>query len=168
LSGERHRWAERIARPGTPGPEALGFTLIEIMVAVAIIGILSGLAIPSYSEFIYRAQVSRAISEVEALASEIDGFYLGTERYPANLAEIGRAGTLDPWGFPYRYLNIADDKPPIGSLRKDKNLVPVNSDYDLYSIGRDGQTAGAFTAKPSKDDVVRAGNGTFVGLAVKY
>jgi general secretion pathway protein G len=145
-----------------------GFTLIELMVAVAIVALLASIAIPSYAEFVYKAQVARAISEVQALQSEITGFYYGTDRYPDDLAEIGRAGFLDPWGNAYRYLNIADKKPGVGALRKDRNLVPVNADYDLYSIGRDGQTATAFTSGPAQDDVVRANSGGFVGLVKNY
>jgi general secretion pathway protein G len=163
-----HSAAAALRRGRHPPFGGAGFTLIEILVALAIIGILSGLAIPGYSEFIYRAEVGRAISEVEALASEIQGFYFGTGKYPANLGEIGRDGMPDPWGNPYQYLNIADDDPPNGALRKDRNLVPVNSDYDLYSVGRDGDSAGALTAAVSKDDVVRANNGGFIGLAEKY
>lgn len=56
----------------------------------------------------------------------------------------------------------------IGQARKDRNLVPINSDFDLYSVGRDGQTAPALTAKVSQDDIVRANNGGFVGLASDY
>ena len=46
--------------------------------------------------------------------------------------------------------------------------MPVNSDFDLYSLGADGKSAVAFTAKNSHDDVVRANNGAFIGLAEDY
>jgi general secretion pathway protein G len=159
--------AER-ARTRRRAGAASGFTLIELMVAVAIVALLASIAIPSYAEFVYKAQVARTISEIQALQSEITGFYYGTDRYPDDLSEIGRDGTLDPWGNPYVYLNIADKKPGAGALRKDRNLVPVNSDYDLYSIGRDKQTATAFTSGPAQDDVVRANDGGFVGLVKNY
>lgn len=55
-----------------------------------------------------------------------------------------------------------------GQARKDRNLVPINSDFDLYSMGRDGQSAPPLTAKVSRDDIVRANNGGFVGLASDY
>ena len=47
-------------------------------------------------------------------------------------------------------------------------MVPVNSDYDLYSMGRDGKSNAPFTAKMSRDDIVRANDGQFVGLASEY
>jgi general secretion pathway protein G len=46
--------------------------------------------------------------------------------------------------------------------------VPINSDFDLYSVGRDGQSAPALTARVSHDDVVRANDGGFIGLAIDY
>jgi general secretion pathway protein G len=53
-------------------------------------------------------------------------------------------------------------------LRKDGELVPLNTDFDLYSLGPDGVSALALPAAPSHDDVVRAGNGAYIGLAVNY
>ena len=55
-----------------------------------------------------------------------------------------------------------------GKVRKDKNLVPVNNDFDLYSMGKDGASTPAFTAKMSQDDIVRANNGKYVGLVADY
>jgi general secretion pathway protein G len=85
---------------------------------------------------------------------------------PNTLAQAGLDGRLDPWGNPYIYLNIANANP--GEVRRDKNLNPVNTDFDLYSMGRDGETNTAFTAKKARDDVVRANNGGFLGLAEDY
>ena len=55
-----------------------------------------------------------------------------------------------------------------GQARKDHNLVPINSDFDLYSMGRDRQSAGPLTSGPSKDDIVRASDGGFIGLGRDY
>lgn len=57
---------------------------------------------------------------------------------------------------------------PIGQARKDHNLVPINSDFDLFSAGPDGKTAGPLTAKASRDDIVRGSDGAFVGLGRDY
>lgn len=53
-------------------------------------------------------------------------------------------------------------------IREDKNLVPLNSDYDLCCLGEAGKTATSSTAKPSDRHIVCAGNGGFVGLVVGY
>lgn len=52
--------------------------------------------------------------------------------------------------------------------RKDRFLHPINSDYDLYSMGKDGESVEPLTAKKSHDDVIRANDGSFVGLAVEF
>ena len=57
---------------------------------------------------------------------------------------------------------------PQGKLRKDRFLVPVNSDYDLYSKGQDRKSSTPFTAKASQDDIVRANDGAYVGLASEF
>jgi general secretion pathway protein G len=53
-------------------------------------------------------------------------------------------------------------------MRKDKNLVPINSEYDLYSVGPDGDSVPPLTAQPSRDDIVMANDGKFIGLASDY
>jgi general secretion pathway protein G len=52
--------------------------------------------------------------------------------------------------------------------RKDRFLVPINTDFDLYSMGKDGKSVAALTAAASRDDVVRAANGAFIGLASRF
>ena len=56
----------------------------------------------------------------------------------------------------------------MGGFRKDGNLNPLNTDFDLYSRGQDGDTAGPLSAQSSRDDIVRANNGAFVGLGEDY
>jgi general secretion pathway protein G len=55
-----------------------------------------------------------------------------------------------------------------GGARKDRRLVPINSDYDLYSVGKDGQSSPPLTAGQSQDDIIRASDGGFVGPASTY
>ncbi|HJR69061.1 MAG TPA: prepilin-type cleavage/methylation domain-containing protein, partial [Gammaproteobacteria bacterium] len=73
---------------------------------------------------------------------------------------------VDPWGRPYVYRRAADASR--AQLRKDGELVPLNTDFDLYSLGPDGVSALALPAAPSRDDVVRAANGAFIGVAANY
>ncbi|MCP5251868.1 MAG: hypothetical protein H6939_09135 [Burkholderiales bacterium] len=46
--------------------------------------------------------------------------------------------------------------------------MPINSDYDLYSMGKDGASVSPLTAKASRDDIIRANNGRFIGRAADY
>ena len=56
----------------------------------------------------------------------------------------------------------------MGMVRKDKNLVPINSDFDLYSMGPDGESVSPLTANSSRDDIVRGRNGDYIGNAAEY
>lgn len=144
-----------------------GFTLIELMVTIAVIGILAGIGMSSYMHSIDQAKITKAIADIAVLEKEIITFYLVNKRYPDSLAEIGRDTFLDPWGNPYSYLNIETAKGK-GAMRKDHFLVPLNTDFDLYSLGKDGESVAPLTAKQSHDDILRANNGEYIGLASNY
>jgi general secretion pathway protein G len=146
-----------------------GFTLLELLLVMAIIGTLAAIAIPHYRYFKERINTKTAISEVKILELEILSFFVDHGGYPDSLADIGRGNFPDPWGNPYKYLKIAGGNiKGKGDLRKDHSMVPVNSDYDLYSMGADGDSKRPFTAKASWDDIVRCGNGNYIGLVSNY
>ncbi|GAB7024996.1 prepilin-type N-terminal cleavage/methylation domain-containing protein [Geotalea toluenoxydans] len=146
-----------------------GFTLLELLVIMSAVAILAAIATQAYSTYIQKAKVAIAIVEIRGLEKDIKMFLDDNYRLPMDLNELGRGSLLDPWGNPYQYLNIANGEiKGKGSLRKDRNLVPINSDYDLYSMGADGQSLPPLTAKPSQDDIIRANNGAYIGLASLY
>lgn len=147
-----------------------GLTLVDILIALLVLATLTVIAVPSYQRYIEQARNGQAISDVSEIAMIIEGFFSLNQTYPATLAVLG-AGvpTVDPWGNAYQYLAIAvTPAPNTGAVRKDKNLNPLNSDYDLYSMGADGQTQKQLTAAKAQDDIVRAGNGGFIGLASEH
>jgi len=145
-----------------------GFTLIELLLTLIIVGTLAAIAVSTYSEYIDRSKVAQAESDIRIIESKIEAFYETNFKYPDSLDELkGQIPPSDPWGNPYQYLNITTTKGK-GKVRKDHNLVPLNSDYDLYSMGKDGESVSPLTAKASRDDIVRANNGAFVGLASEY
>ncbi len=143
-----------------------GFTLVELLIVVAIIATLAGIATPLFSSYVDRARTARVKEELRLLSREITMFYEDNNRYPNNLAEVGLNSMRDPWGNPYQYLPVAGT--PQGQLRKDHSMVPVNQDYDLYSMGKDGQSQAPFTAAASRDDIVRANDGSYIGLVSQY
>jgi general secretion pathway protein G len=143
-----------------------GFTLIEILIALAVVAVLLFVAAPSYSGYVERTRVNQAITDIVAIAAQVKTYELDNRAYPDNLAQVG-ASKLDPWGRPYVY-NPFHGNAAKGQARKDKNLVPINSDFDLYSVGKDGASQAPLHAKSSRDDVVRANDGGFVGLASDY
>ena len=151
--------AERPARQG-------GVTLLELMVVVAAIVVLGSLAVPAFNGYIERSRVARAVSDIGTVSLQLYRWQLNTRTFPATLAEAGIPPGNDPWGRPYEYLRVAGANN--GQLRKDHNLVPINTDFDLYSKGSDGDSVGPLTAPVSRDDVVRANNGAYIGVAANY
>ena len=163
----RAQWAQRaknqhITRYNRRS-RAAGFSLIELLLVVAIVGVLASLAVPMLQKSVELARVARAIGDIEAFQAELAGL----DSLPTSLAAVGRASYLDPWDRPYVYLKLEGAKGK-GEARKDHFMVPLNTDFDLYSLGKDGASAAPLTAKASADDVIRANNGGFVGLASKY
>jgi general secretion pathway protein G len=146
---------------------ARAFTLLEILIAIAILSILTLIGLPAYQDYRERIRVAQAVIDIGAIQSTIQRYVDDNRGPPDDLAEVGQAGKLDPWGNPYQYVNLTTAKGK-GKARKNRNLVPINSDYDLYSMGKDGASAGPLTAKASRDDVVRANDGRFIGLAQDY
>jgi general secretion pathway protein G len=144
-----------------------GLTLIEIVIVLAIIGVLASIAIPAYKDYTEKAKVTLAIEDITLIAAKAEAYFQDVRAYPDTLADIGEAGKLDPWESPYQYLNLYNKKGK-GGNRKDKKLNPLNSDFDLYSMGKDGASMTQITNKESLDDVIRASDGRFIDLAAKY
>lgn len=144
-----------------------GFTLLELMLAVVVTGTLATLAVSSYSSYMEQARVAQAEQDLTTIETRIALYQTSNNALPGSLAEIGEDTLLDPWGHPYRYLDFTGLKGK-GQMRKDRNLVPINSDYDLYSAGQDGSTLPPLLAPVSHDDVIRANDGGFIGLASDY
>jgi general secretion pathway protein G len=136
------------------------------MLVIAIIGIIAAIALPSYSKYRERTKVAQAIVDIGAIGAKVRHYVTDNRALPPNLAALGEAGKLDPWGNPYVYMNLVTAG--VGKARKNKNLVPINSEFDLYSKGKDGMSASALTAAPSRDDVILANDGGFIGLASNY
>jgi general secretion pathway protein G len=95
----------------------------------------------------------------------LESFYVN-KSFPASLADVGLDKLRDPWGNAYEYWPITGDTNQ--KVRKDRNLHPINTDFDLYSKGQDGSTNYPLTASASQDDIIRANNGAFFGLASNF
>lgn len=120
-----------------------GFTLLELLVVVAIIGLLAGYVAPRYFGQVGKSEVNAAKAQIDALEKALDQYRLDTGTYPTN--ELGlnalvqrppneakwngpylRKGVpLDPWGKPYLY-----------------KMPGEKGEYDLISYGKDGQPGG--------------------------
>jgi general secretion pathway protein G len=125
-----------------------GFTLVEILVVITIIGLIMGLVGPRVLGYLGESKVKAAQIQIESFASALDLFYLDAGRYPSSAeglpALVRRPGATtswngpylkngqvpnDPWGHPYIYRSPGD-----------------RGAYDIISLGSDGQEGGTGTA----------------------
>ncbi len=140
---------------------------MELLVIVAIIGTLATLIVPAVTQHLQRTVVRRTVMDINKLSFEISAFERLQGRYPTSLDELESGSYFDRFGNPYQYLP-STSKDWKGKARKDRFLVPLNSDYDLYSMGPDGLSVSPLTAKASRDDIVRANDGRYVGPASEF
>lgn len=121
-----------------------GFTLLELLVVIVIIGLLSGFVAPRYFSQVGKSEVQVARAQIDAIEKALDQYRLDTRRYPTaeqglnalverpasepqwNGPYLRKAVPLDPWGRPYLY-----------------KVPGSKGDYDLVSYGKDGQPGGS-------------------------
>lgn len=131
-----------------PGQDRAGFTLIEILVVIAVIAMLAALVAPNVFQHVGTAKDATARSQIELLGAALDAYRLDNGRYPTtdqglealrvhpniqplpsnwNGPYLRKDVPLDPWGLPYLYLSPGEI-----NLRG----------YDLLSFGADGEVGG--------------------------
>lgn len=121
----------------------LGFTLLELLVVLVILGLLAGYVAPKYFSQVGKSEVKTARAQIDALEKALDQYRIDTGRYPnaeQGLAALNakpadeprwdgpylkKAVPADPWGKPYQYRNPGE-----------------RGEIDLFSFGRDGQPGG--------------------------
>lgn len=159
----RQRSTSRIVH----GLRESGLTLIELLLVVAMVAVLAGIALPIYQNYRERVKQAQAIQDIIVIQTVIRGYAQDHGHYPVTLADVGNNQRMDPWGRPYVYQDLSTLQTR-GLARKDRKLNPLNSDFDLYSVGKDGLSRTQLTNKESLDDIVRANDGAYVGLAADY
>jgi len=125
---------------------ATGFSLIELLVVLVILGLIAGLVVPNIMGRSEDAKARTAVAEVQRLSMAADEFYLDTGRAPRELRElveqpsnvsnwngpyINNSNLNDPWGNPYQYRAPGEHR-----------------SVDIFSLGADGQAGGE---GPSRD-----------------
>jgi general secretion pathway protein G len=126
-----------------------GFTLIEIMVVVVIIGILGAIVVPQFMSRPDQAKVTAARVDLQAIGTALEMYRLDNLHYPSTqqgLEALSKRPSgvptprswnpqgylkslpVDPWGTPYQYLN--------------PGVKSADGGYDLYSLGSDGVAGG--------------------------
>lgn len=113
--------------------KANGFTLLELLVVIVIIGLLAGYVAPRYFSQVGKSEIQVARAQIEALDKALDQYRLDKRRYPSTeegLAALQpylkKAVPNDPWDRPYVY-----------------RAPGAKGEYELFSYGRDGKLGGA-------------------------
>jgi general secretion pathway protein G len=143
-----------------------GYTIIETMVAVGIIGISGALAYPVYSSHVDKMKIAESRKDLVLTDLKIETYFATNGAFPPDLAAIGMQQD-DPWGKTYFYYN-RDIPSGNGRERMDVNGTKINTDYDLYSKGPDNISAGKVSHSNGLDDIVRGNNGDFIGAGADY
>lgn len=151
-----------------------GYTLAELLIAIATLTTLAVVTVPAYRDYLDKAKMAKAIADVYGIANELKLYDFANGDLPDTLVPIRKQDFLDPWGNPYEYLKINCEEVPKGKCnapngaRRERFLKPITSDFDLYSKGKDGKTHENLQNKRSWDDIIRASDGAFVGLASEF
>jgi len=120
-----------------------GFTLLELLVVMVIIGLLAGYVGPKFFGQIGKSEVKAARAQLDALTKALDQYRLDTGRYPSTeqgLAALVVKPADEPrWAGPY--LSKAVPKDPWGAEYTYRS-PGEHGDYDLLSFGRDGRPGG--------------------------
>ncbi len=121
-----------------------GFTLIELMVVMIILGLLAALVVPRMFGKLGKAKTNAAYSQIELFGTALDSFRLDTGRYPTTSegleALISQVSGSDDWGGPY----LKKNEIPLDPWNQPYHYEsPGNhGDYDLYSYGADNAEGG--------------------------
>ncbi len=144
-----------------------GFTAVELVIVLSIAALIIAMTIPAVQEYVEKSRRAQAVIDLKEMSEKIRSTDKSTGVLPNTLADAGYGGKTDPWGNAYQYYNLRAATGN-GVARKDKRLAPLNSDFDLYSIGPDGLTQASLGHAWSRDDIVRARDGAFIGTAQEF
>jgi general secretion pathway protein G len=127
-----------------PSRTARGFTLLELLVVMVIIGLLAGFVAPRYFSQVGKSQVKAARAQLDALDKALEQFRLDAGRLPTTEEGLAVLNTAPPnltgWGGPYLKKAVPND--PWGHPYVYAAPGTHNNDFDLSSLGKDGRPGG--------------------------
>ncbi|HEZ0929950.1 TPA: pilin [Neisseria meningitidis] len=132
-----------------------GFTLIELMIVIAIVGILAAVALPAYQDYTARAQVSEAILLAEGQKSAVTEYYLNHGIWPANNSDAGVASSSTIKGKYVKEVTVAKGVITATMLSSGVNKEIQGKKLSLWAKRQDGSVKW-FCGQP----VERTGTGT--------
>lgn len=131
--------------PGARRPVARGFTLLELLVVILIIGLLTGIVAPRFMSQIARSEATTAKAQIDAFDKALQAYRIDMGRYPTQsegLSALVTSPGADPrWRGPYLRDNVPLD--PWGSPYQYRFPSVRGKEYDVQSLGRDRMAGGA-------------------------
>ena len=125
----------------TPRRRSRGFTLLEILVVLAIIGLIAAIAAPQVFKSLGGAKSDSAKVQIESLSTAIDLYRLEVGKLPPDLdALIEKPSGEDRWNGPYLRKKVVPTDPWGNPFQY--RAPGENADFDLYSLGADGAEGG--------------------------
>ncbi len=125
-----------------------GFTLLELLVVIVIIGLLASIAAPKLFKQIGKSETKTASAQIESLGLALDQYRIDVGQYPSTeqglIALYKNPGNVPKWSGAYLKKNIPND--PWGKPYLYKS-PGEHGDYDLYTLGKDGQLGGSEEAE---------------------
>ncbi|EMR8665991.1 pilin, partial [Neisseria gonorrhoeae] len=140
-----------------------GFTLIELMIVIAIVGILAAVALPAYQDYTARAQVSEAILLAEGQKSAVTEYYLNNGEWPKDNGSAGVASASEIKGKYVKSVTVANGVVTATMLSSNVNKEIQGKKLSLWAKRQDGSVKW-FCGQPvtrtddAKDDTVTAAN----------
>lgn len=139
----------RISGNQPHGPrQSGGFTLLELLIVILIIGLLTGIVGPRFMAQINRSEQTTARAQIDALSKAVDAYRIDMGRYPAN--DVGLRALVQPandarWRGPYLNGAINSEIPPDpwGLPYQYRSPGAQGRDFDIVSLGRDRAPGGA-------------------------
>jgi general secretion pathway protein G len=151
------------------GTSRRGVGVVDLVIGMVVVSLMAALGIPAFNGFVDRANVAQAVGDLGSINVAIESYRLKNhDQMPGSIDELKIGIVKDPWGRDYRYVNFRAAEQRKTDIRLDGRRNRLNSDFDLYSLGSDGESSGPLNDGVSRDDVIRANNGSFIGLGEDY
>ncbi|HEZ3732816.1 TPA: pilin [Neisseria meningitidis] len=149
-----------------------GFTLIELMIVIAIVGILAAVALPAYQDYTARAQVSEAILLAEGQKSAVTEYYLNHGEWPANNSSAGVATSTDIKGKYVQSVEVKNGVVTATMASSNVNNEIKGKKLSLWAKRQNGSVKWfcglPVTRNNAKDDTIKAATDTTTNINTKH